>query len=878
MSIKVRIYGGFLIVLVLTLGLGAVGWLSLTRFAHRVETAGSAQTLLNRTGELTRAATQALLTDKEQPAKVIAAERDRVRAAIRSISQFGAGDAAGLSAGKSMADSVDAFERLLAEYASQQQLKSQLQSDHRQLVDRLQSAVASLADAQRELLKKANDTFAAATKDQIASNTRAAMSNHLMRFAYELRALEAKLAYAGDDADGLPLERDLTMMEAPLKRLTSSPDLTEAVAVITSSLAAYREALAAVRRKEATAASLPPLSEKLLADLGRIGSQLLKNQSAIELSLTDAMDLIGRGSELLDLSYKAIAAAKDAQIEEVRLMQGGDAGVVKSMDAASQRLLDVVEAINYKVSESSTLQMIQGLLDEIRHYRASIPAIADANAQQVRLFDAIGKSLASVSSEANRIASIEHAEMQQERDHAILLIGAGMALAVAIGLILSAMIGQGITRPMARLVSTMEELANNRTDVEVTATGRRDEIGEMARAVIVFRDAAVAKAKLEQDTAEQRRIAELERQSNAEASQRAAHEQEEVVASVARGLERLSSGDMTFRIETPFAPAYRKLKEDFNAAMEELQRTMRVLSANVHGFHSGSSEISNAATDLSRRMEQQAASLQQTAATLDEITATVGKTAESAQQATEVVASAKSDAELSNDVVRQAVLSMTEIEKSAQEIAQIIGVIDEIAFQTNLLALNAGVEAARAGGAGRGFAVVASEVRSLAQRSAEAARGIKALIATSTSKVDQGVNLVHETGKALDRIASQVTGINALVMQIATAAREQSTGLKEVNVAINEMDQVTQTVAAMVQQSTAASHALREEADQVATLIGRFAVGANVVEMPRKDDGKATRPKAGQPPRQAEKLHLVKDGAALRKADIAPKVSDWEAF
>ncbi len=163
--------------------------------------------------------------------------------------------------------------------------------------------------------------------------------------------------------------------------------------------------------------------------------------------------------------------------------------------------------------------------------------------------------------------------------------------------------------------------------------------------------------------------------------------------------------------------------------------------------------------------------------------------------------------------------------KSAHQISQIIGVIDEIAFQTNLLALNAGVEAARAGDAGRGFAVVASEVRALAQRSAEAAKEIKELISASTSQVSQGVELVTETGKSLDRILTQVTDINAVVTEIAAGAREQATGLEEVNTAINQMDQVTQQNAAMVEETTAASHALSQETAQLADLVSQFRVG-----------------------------------------------------
>ena len=187
--------------------------------------------------------------------------------------------------------------------------------------------------------------------------------------------------------------------------------------------------------------------------------------------------------------------------------------------------------------------------------------------------------------------------------------------------------------------------------------------------------------------------------------------------------------------------------------------------------------------------------------------------------------SARADAERSGVVVRDAVAAMSEIENSAQQISQIIGVIDEIAFQTNLLALNAGVEAARAGDAGRGFAVVASEVRALAQRSADAAKEIKALISASSQQVDRGVNLVGETGKVLERILIQVTQISGVVTEIAASAEEQSTGLQEVNTAVNQMDQVTQQNAAMVEEATAASHALTSEADQLARLIARFDVG-----------------------------------------------------
>ncbi|MFZ5718667.1 MAG: globin-coupled sensor protein [Pseudomonadota bacterium] len=314
-----------------------------------------------------------------------------------------------------------------------------------------------------------------------------------------------------------------------------------------------------------------------------------------------------------------------------------------------------------------------------------------------------------------------------------------------------------------------------------------------------------------------------------------AAERASVAETVGAGMAAVAAGDLTRRLPETMPAEYEKLRGDFNAAMQQLQDAMRVIAANVQGMNSGADEISQAADDLSRRTEQQAATLEQTAAALDQITTTVQRTAEGADRADHVVAEARGDAEASGQVVRQAVSAMTEIENSSKQISQIIGVIDEIAFQTNLLALNAGVEAARAGDAGKGFAVVASEVRALAQRSAEAAKEIKTLISASSQQVEEGVGLVGRTGEALERIVGRVAEITSLVSEIAASAREQSTALAEVNLAVNQMDQMTQQNAAMVEESTAASHALASEARQLASLLSRFDVGGQAeLERPKR--------------------------------------------
>jgi methyl-accepting chemotaxis protein len=336
---------------------------------------------------------------------------------------------------------------------------------------------------------------------------------------------------------------------------------------------------------------------------------------------------------------------------------------------------------------------------------------------------------------------------------------------------------------------------------------------------------AVEAARAANDTAEgARRSEESNRSQASKAEAVAEHQRTEAVAAIADGLSHLAKGDLTIRLTAQFAHAYEALRADFNAAAERVQAAMQDISATTRAVSSGADEIAQASDDLSRRTEQQAASLEETAAALEEITTTVRKTAAGAKEASDVVATARSDAQRSGQIVDQAVAAMTQIEGSSHQVGQIIGVIDEIAFQTNLLALNAGVEAARAGEAGRGFAVVAQEVRALAQRSADAAREIKTLISTSTQQVGAGVALVGQTGEALQRIVSQVASIDTLVNQIAASANEQSTGLHEVNIAVNQMDQVVQQNAAMVEEATAATHALKGEAAELAALVGRFKV------------------------------------------------------
>lgn len=407
----------------------------------------------------------------------------------------------------------------------------------------------------------------------------------------------------------------------------------------------------------------------------------------------------------------------------------------------------------------------------------------------------------------------------------ILILGSLIGFVIIV-IALSATITRSLSSSIRGIGQSMTNLAEGDTVSAIPYADRSDEIGAMAQSVEVFRQAAVRNAELEAAAEGNRAQMETERaQLQAQAEREAEERLNHATGSLAASLKRLADGDLLCDIHQPLAPQFESLRADFNSSVAQLRDTLKAVGATVTTVAGGSREISDASDNLAKRTEQQAASLEETAAALEEITANVTATSRRTTEAREVVRDARAQAEKSGTVVRNAVTAMERIEQASSQISNIISVIDEIAFQTNLLALNAGVEAARAGEAGKGFAVVAQEVRELAQRSANAAKEIKSLIANSTTAVSEGVKLVSSTGQGLTAIEELVLTINAHMDAISTAAHEQSSGLAEVNTAVNHMDQATQQNAAMVEEMNAAGAGLAGESHRLNELISRFQLG-----------------------------------------------------
>ncbi|MEH3046264.1 methyl-accepting chemotaxis protein [Sphingomonas adhaesiva] len=567
------------------------------------------------------------------------------------------------------------------------------------------------------------------------------------------------------------------------------------------------------------------------------GSGLLRNHMTADMMHDsvrgDVLSILRAASAGdLDLADSRKALAADASLLRKAVLVDAayaDAPVVMAQAKNIQPKVDTYVAAAEKIAAVATTDPARAsaLLPTF------LAAFEDLEGGMSKLSDAIEGHLTDVNRQASEIAELASILLA-------ITTFATFALVVAIGIASR----RHMVAPLLALVETLKRMTSGDMDVAIPAIGRRDELGQLAGATAALRDQLVAaeRAKEEQTTL--------------------------IVDSFGKALTKLAEGDLVARIDADLTGPFARIKADFNAAVSSLQATLASVTEAASSINNGADDIRQASDDLSQRTEQQAASLEQTAAAMDEITTTVKETAAGASQANRIVGEAREEANVSGEIVRRAVEAMNGIERSSAEISDIISVIDGISFQTNLLALNAGVEAARAGDAGKGFAVVASEVRALAQRSADAAKDVKTRITASSSQIGAGVQLVGETGDALNRIIGRITQIDELVADIAASADRQATGLQQINTAVSEMDGMTQQNAAMVEEATAAVRSLASDANGMTRQIASF----------RLVDGQAQRAPGARAAQAGARPVVQLRSRAAGNGALAVKDDDWSAF
>ena len=628
-------------------------------------------------------------------------------------------------------------------------------------------------------------------------------------------------------------------------------------------------------------------------------------------------DIIKGAMDDADMSGAANAGIAQQQLMQARLgvaefLQTNDTKLVATSERQFVVLLEGLKRLNEVTNDDARQKKATEVAKETPGFISAFRAAVKVIAERARLVDDVNAKLAAEMTKTMERMKTEQLKgldaLKQSADIGIAssitfsLMMAGIAL--ALGMLFAWYIGRGVTRPIMALTNTMDALAGGNLDVEVPGTERGDELGLMAKSVLTFKEEGQANIRLQAEAVEKdqqtgaARVAATAKVMDefdtavggivqaamaGDFSQRVPLEGKDgvilhlasamnamceniskVMDDLAGMLAALAEGDLTRRINADYQGMFGILKENANTTAERLLETISKIKLGATEVANASAEISASTTDLSQRTEEQAASLEETSASMEQIAGTVKNNAENAQQANASAGATRDVAERGGQVVAKAVDAMAKIEESSRKISDIIGVIDEIARQTNLLALNAAVEAARAGEAGRGFAVVASEVRSLAQRSSQAAKDIKDLITNSNGQVKDGVELVNRAGASLTEIVESIKEVADIVAGIANASAEQASGIEQVNKALTQMDEVTQQNSALVEENAATAKTLEHQAKAMDERVSFFKLASTAEER------QAAQPAAARAQRPAPETPS-RGPAAKQQPAAAPK-------
>ncbi|MBB1248727.1 methyl-accepting chemotaxis protein [Rhizobium sp. G21] len=716
---------------------------------------------------------------------------------------------------KSINGVIERFDGLWALHEKEEALKKAIRDGENVIVGSQMKLNESATELQRAVRTDESAAKSMLREAERITTSAAFLSDLASKYTRQ-KSPEEKLKFVQGNLDELKKRARILRAALPAKNKAVSQSLQTAV----GDLAALSSATAATDDLAAKMNTKLSSFRQISVYLGLAASQKMKEAT---LKFAELDQPLVKAEGVLGDSRKVVSAGYSIQIELARFMIAPTAENL----ARLKKEFDIVKTDMVALSGSAHdldffKKLESALLPAVAKMDTDSKALVSVTDERMGQFTAAAADIDAIWKQLTAFAELQKESAGKERDSAnsisvgATITGILIAIFAGIGLVMT------FKGPIGQITSAMRKLAEGVLDTRINGEARIDEIGEMARALGVFKQNALSKIEIEQRSDAERAAAEEERRRNDAEKLDVDRQIDFAVNALAAGLGRLSQGDISQTIETPFFGKLETLRADFNSSLSKLQDTMARIRENTEMIQHNAGEMSAAADDLAKRTEQQAAALEQTAAAVEEITVTVKSSAERAEEANRIVGETKKSADASSTVVSSAIDAMGRIEDASNQIVQIIDVIDDIAFQTNLLALNAGIEAARAGEAGKGFAVVAQEVRELAQRSAGAAQQIKDLIGKSSTEVSSGSRLVQQTGEVLAEISHKIVTVSERVEAIAMASRDQSNALAEVNSSVNSMDQMTQRNAAMVEETNAATRQLADEADNLMGLVQQF--------------------------------------------------------
>ncbi|OWV80618.1 chemotaxis protein [Rhizobium sp. R635] len=699
----------------------------------------------------------------------------------------------------------------------------QLQQSRAALFADLQKAQSVVVSAQTDIVEGTKVLQRAADSQEDEARNTLGDAQRISEFASLAQSLNDKAqaagAITGTDMEELARQQRILAMAL-------AGEVPEAKKTIDDAIAALRPLAEATDETEERAAGLKNATGQMVGTLPELQAVATRRVKAVTDKAAETAKTVDRAKTGQRDGQKLTTSAYVIQIVMAKLTL---APTDANLQRLSQEITAVRKGLDMLVSNAGGVAQFDNLkkklLPALDKMQTSAADLVRISAQRQDEFRAAAADVDRMWAQLTAFAEMQRQNAAEERADAN-----SMSMGTTIlGVVIAILAGIGLTvtlkGPINQITSAMRRLADGKLETAIVGESRADEIGDMARALGVFKNNAIAKVEIEERSEIERTRAEEERHRNDEEKRSVEQQIDFAVTALAEGLGRLAHGDISQTIATPFFGRLEQLRNDFNSSLLRLQETIDQIRTNTRMIEGNAGQMDISAGNLAKRTEQQAVALEEIAAAIEEITTTVRSSAACADDARQIITDTKQTADSSSEVVASAIDAMSKIEAASNEIVQIIDVIDDIAFQTNLLALNAGIEAARAGEAGKGFAVVAQEVRDLAQRSADAGQRIKQLIGRSRAEITNGARVVRETSDVLESISSKVVSASEQMDVIARSSREQYNALHEVNSSVNRMDQMTQQNAAMVEETSAATKELADETRTLLQLIDQFQLG-----------------------------------------------------